>query len=187
MMAGYGYAPLGNAPGNPTTTAQLNISTAASIAQNYVSQLNDPNLKVAQVEEYTQNFYVQIVEKNTGVGAFEQLINKYTGALSPEPGPNMMWNTKYGMMSTGMMGLYATAPTATMPVNATQAAANAQQYLNSYYAGTKVGDVTTFYGYFTIEVLQGGTTYGMISVNGYTGQVWYHTWHGTFIAEQQVS
>jgi len=21
----------------------------------------------------------------------------------------------------------------------------------------------------------------MVSVNGYTGQVWYHSWHGTFI------
>jgi hypothetical protein len=21
----------------------------------------------------------------------------------------------------------------------------------------------------------------MVSVNGYSGQVWYHTWHGTFI------
>jgi hypothetical protein len=23
--------------------------------------------------------------------------------------------------------------------------------------------------------------YGMLSVNGYTGDVWYHTWHGDFI------
>jgi len=43
--------------------------------------------------------------------------------------------------------------------------------------------VTTFYGYYTIEVLSNGTTYGMLSVNGYTGQIWYHTWHGTFIQE----
>jgi hypothetical protein len=26
----------------------------------------------------------------------------------------------------------------------------------------------------------------MLSVNGYTGQVWYHTWHGSFIQEKQV-
>lgn len=28
---------------------------------------------------------------------------------------------------------------------------------------------------------------GMLSVNGYTGQVWYHTWHGTFIASSEAA
>jgi len=28
-----------------------------------------------------------------------------------------------------------------------------------------------------------GNDYGMLSVNGYTGQGWFHTWHGTFIQE----
>ena len=179
----------GNAapPYTTTTTATpLNISTAVTIAQNYLTQLNNPNLAVSQVEEYTQNFYVQVTEKNTGVGAFQLLIDKYTGVVGPEMGPNMMWNTKYGMMSGGMMGFYGTTPTATMPVNATQAAANAQQYLNTALPGTTVGDTTTFYGYYTIEVLNAGNPYGMLSVNGYTGQVWYHTWHGAFIQEAQL-
>jgi hypothetical protein len=35
---------------------------------------------------------------------------------------------------------------------------------------------------YNFDVLQNGKTYGMLSVNGYSGQVWYHTWHGTFIA-----
>jgi hypothetical protein len=25
----------------------------------------------------------------------------------------------------------------------------------------------------------------MLSVNGYTGQIWYHTWHGNFISEKE--
>jgi len=29
----------------------------------------------------------------------ELLIDKPSGQVYPEPGPNMMWNTKYGMMS----------------------------------------------------------------------------------------
>ncbi len=167
--------------------AQLNITTAVTIAQSYLTQLNNPNLVLKQVEEYAQNFYVQIGEKDTGFGAFELLINKYTGSISPEMGPNTMWNTKYGMMSGGMMGGYGygytSAPTTTMPVNATQATANAQQFLNANYPGTTIGDVTTFYGYYTLEALSGSTPYGMLSVNGYTGQVWYHTWHGAFIQE----
>ncbi len=181
MMSGYGYtAPYAN------TGTPLTISNAVTIAQNYVSSIGNPNLVVKQVEEYSANFYVQVNEKS-GNGAFELLINKYTGSIYPEMGPNMMWNTKYGMMRGGILGGIFGTPTTTMTVTASQATADAQQYLTSYLPGTTTGDITTFYGYYTIEVLNGGITYGMLSVNGFTGQVWVHTWHGTFIQEQQVS
>ena len=85
-----------------------------------------------------------------------------------------------GQMSSGMMG-YVTGTTAPLTVTVDQAKANAQQFLNANYPGTTVGDVDTFYGYYHIDVLQAGNTFGMLSVNGYTGQVWYHTWHGSFI------
>jgi hypothetical protein len=42
-------------------------------------------------------------------------------------------------------------------------------------------EADAFYGYYTIEVLNGDNIYSMLSVNGYTGQVWYHNWHGKFI------
>jgi hypothetical protein len=182
MMSGYGYtAPYTN------TGTPLTISNAVTIAQNYVSSIGNPDLVVKQVEEYSANFYVQVNEKSTGNGAFELLINKYTGSIYPEMGPNMMWNTKYGMMRGGILGGIYGAPTTTMTVTAAQATTDAQQYLTSYLAGTTTGDVATFYGYYTIEVLNGTTTQGMLSVNGYTGQVWVHTWHGTFVQEQLVS
>jgi len=180
---GYGYP---TAPYTYTGT-QLNITTAKTIAQNYVAALDNSDLTVKQVEEYSANFYVQVNEKSTGNGAFQLLINKYTGSIYPEMGPNMMWNTKYGMMRGGILGGIFGTPTTTMTITTTQAKANAQQYLNSYIPGTTTGDVTTFYGYYTIEVLNGATPYGMLSVNGYSGQVWYHTWHGTFTQELQVS
>ena len=176
------------------TTTPLTIDQATQAAQRYVTALNNPDLKVTEVEEYTNNFYVQVHEVSTGNGSFELLVDKYTGNVYPELGPNMMWNTKYtattGMMGIfngfrGMMGLQRTAST-TMTVNVDQAKADAQQFLNANYAGTTVGDATAFYGYYTIEVLQNGGTYGMLSVNGYTGQVWYHTWHGTFIQQTEI-
>jgi hypothetical protein len=68
-----------------------------------------------------------------------------------------------------------------MTVTVDQAKTNAQLFLNANYAGTTVGDLATFYGYYHVDVLQASKTYGMLSVNGYTGQVWYHTWHGAFI------
>ncbi len=182
--SGYGYTT--TAPYTYTGT-QLNITTATTIAQNYVTALNNPDLIVKQVEEYTANFYVQVNEKSTGNGAFQLLIDKYTGSIYPEMGPNMMWNTKYGMMRGGILGGIFGTPTTTMTVSTTQAETNAQQYLNTYLPGTTVGDVTAFYGYYNIEVLSGPTPYGMLSVNGYTGQVWYHTWHGTFIQELELS
>jgi hypothetical protein len=27
---------------------------------------------------------------------------------------------------------------------------------------------------------------GMLGVNGYSGQVWHHNWHGTFIGNKEV-
>jgi hypothetical protein len=169
------------------TGTQLTIATAKTIAQNYVAAINNPDLTVKQVEEYSANYYVLVNEKSTGNGAFQLLINKYTGSIYPEMGPNMMWNTKYGMMRGGILGGIFGTPTATMAVTATQATTNAQQYLTNYLLGTTTGDVATFYGYYTIEVLNGTTPYGMLSVNGYSGQVWYHTWHGTFIQELEIS
>jgi hypothetical protein len=166
----------------------INITTATNIAKNYILSTSDPDLTVKHVEEYQSNFYVEVSEKSTGNGAFELIVDKYTGAVYPEMGPNMMWNTKYGMMrGGGMMGGLFGTPTGPLTVTTAQATTNAQQYLNTYLQVTSTGDVTTFYGYYTIEILNGTTPYGMISVNGYTGQVWPHTWHGAFIQEADVS
>jgi hypothetical protein len=178
-----------------TTATPVTLEQAKQIAQRYVTALNNPDLKVTEVEEYTSNFYVQVHESSTGNGAFELLVDRYTGNVYPEMGPNMMWNTKYsahtGMMGmfnglSGMMGFQRTTSTP-MTVTAEQAKANAQQFLNANFAGTTVGDTTAFYGYYHVEVLSEGKLYGMLSVNGYTGQVWYHNWHGSFVQEAEIS
>jgi hypothetical protein len=170
---------------NGTLTTPITINQAATIAQQYLQSLNNADLAIREIEEYTLNFYVQYYEKSTGIGAFEMLIDKYSGRIYPEMGPNMMWNTKYGMMS-GMMGGFWGTQTGAMTVTSTQAQANAEQFLNTYYPGTTVGEVTPFYGYYHVMVENAGTPYGMLSVNGYTGQVWYHTWHGVFIQELEL-
>jgi hypothetical protein len=199
MMGGYGYPQTGAQTGQngwsgcrgyaayPTSTTgtQITINTAVGIAQNYAASLSNKDIAIDEVEEYTLNFYVLFKEKSTGIGAFEMIIDKYTGNIYPEMGPNMMWNTKYGMMSGGMMGW--TAGTAgPMTVTVEQAKAYAQQFLTANYPGTTVGGVDAFYGYYHIDVESAGTTFGMLSVNGYTGQVWYHTWHGTYIQTAEL-
>lgn len=175
----------GSAP-YATIAAPLTITQASQIAQEYVATLNNPDLHVTHVEEYTQNFYVEVSEKSTGYGAFELLINKNTGIVTPEIGPNMMWNTKY-TFTTGLCNWFRGTIWATPTITANQAEANAQQYLDTYYPGTAIGEVTAFYGYYTIEVENNGGIYGMLSVNSHTGQVWFHTWHGAFIQEATIN
>jgi len=168
------------------------LDQAIEIAQSYLASLGNPDLALAELMQFSNNFYGIAKERSTGIGAFEFLIDPATGALYPEPGPNMMWNTKYGHMSGWgpmgrMMGSFTFGePTAEMPVGPEQAKVYAQKFLDSYMPGLTVsGDVDTFYGYYTIHVLQNGQIYGMLSVNGYTGRVWYHNWHGQFLGMRE--
>jgi len=99
-----------------TATTPITINQATEIATTYVASLNNPDLKVAHIEEYTNNFYIVVSEKSTGNGAFELLINKATGIVTPEPGPNMMWNTKYTFgngFCNWLRGTITTTPTVT--------------------------------------------------------------------------
>jgi hypothetical protein len=175
-----------------------NIDEATEVAKSYVASLGYPDLAIKEIMEFQYNYYFIAYEKTTGIGAFEGIIEKEVGLsgmgrmmgiIHPEQGPNMMWNTKYGYMG-GMVccgswryRLYGGVPTAEMPVTASDAKQIAQAYLDSYLPGSSVEDPDTFYGYYTVHVLRDGKVYGMLSVNGYTGQVWYHTWHGAFIQE----
>ena len=172
----------------------INIDSAVQLFKDYLTRLQNPNLALHEVEEYQNNFYASYIEVSTGVFAFQMLIWKpgsfwtgsmmgngmMSGIVMPEPGPNMMWNTKYGVMG-GMMGVYKQLSTNNMTVTPDAAKGIAQQYLDGRFSGTSAGDVDTYYGYYNIDVLSSGKPFGMLSVNGYTGQVWYHSWHGTYI------
>jgi hypothetical protein len=101
--------------------------------------------------------------------------------------PNMMWNTKYSQMAWMMGGFWFGSPSTKMTVSVEQARAKATEFLKQYLPSTTLESATdTFYGYYNIDVLENGKTYGMLSVNGSTGAVWYHTWHGEFIAAKEL-
>ncbi|MDQ2787166.1 MAG: hypothetical protein M3Y58_19420, partial [Chloroflexota bacterium] len=93
----------------------------------------------------------------------------------PEYGPNMMWNTKYGMMR------WQNDATQPMVISAEQATKLASDWLAQNQPGTTTEAPDAFHGYYTLHTLQDGKVTGMLSVNGYSGAVWYHTWHGAFI------
>jgi hypothetical protein len=52
--------------------------------------------------------------------------------------------------------------------------------------GQTVGSTDIFPGHYTMDTVSAGNTVGMLSVNATTGAVWYHTWHGTFIAKEDA-
>lgn len=200
MMGGYGamdpQACHGDW-GNPGTGEPLTIDEATARVQEYVDSLGNSDFVLAEVMAFQNNFYAIVEEESTGTGAFELLIHRYTGAVTDEPGPNMMWNTEYGHMAGmgGMMGGWRGTPSGEMTVSPEQALTYAQTWLDANTSaglstglpGTTADDhADAFYGYYTIHTLQDGEIAGMLSVNGTTGDVWYHTWHGEFIGMQDV-
>ena len=197
MMGGMGQGMMGGMGtmmGGPfvSTAKPISMTDAVNIANRSLQNLGNADLVFDEVEGYAYDFYVPVKEKSTGNYAFAWVIDRYSGSVMPEMGPNMMWNTKYGMMAGGMMGQGGVmgsgiqpggqvTPTVDTPIGADQAKTLAQQFLDGFLPGTKVGDVDTFYGFRTIDVNRDGRQVGMISVNGYSGVVWYHTWHGDFL------
>ncbi len=186
MMGGWWNQ--GQPSGNP-----ISMDQAEQSVRQYVANSGYQGLVLSEIMQFDNNFYAGFKEKDTGVNAIELLVDPYSGAVSPEIGPNMMWNTKYGHMGGfgGMMGGRFgwgwggnNAPTADMPVNPDQAVQAANDYLAQALPGTTAKDPETFYGYYTLDTEKDGKTTGMLSVNGYTGQVWLHTWHGTFIDDK---
>lgn len=165
----------------------LDMDRVESIAERYLDSLNDQDLGIDEIMEFEYNFYAIYYEKSTGIGAFEMLIDKGTGSIFPEYGPNMMWNTKYGhggMMGGGMMG--TPSQSASMPVGEEEALNFAQEFLDRVYPGAEAEDPHRFYGYYTIHTSRDGEILGMLSVNGYDGRVWYHNWHGAFIQSREM-
>ncbi len=86
----------------------------------------------------------------------------------------MMWNGKYGMMSSYQQ--------TQMTVTSQQAMKIAQDFLDVVYPDTEADEIVAYYGYYTIMTELEGKHYGMLSVNGYSGDIWYHTWHSMFLS-----
>ena len=196
MMGRYGYST------NTSADSTLTLDSARSAVQDYLDTLGDNNLEIEEVMLFSQNAYAIVVEKDSGVGAMELLVDPDTLSVFPEYGPNRMWNLKYGMMGGGSGGCgfgnggtcggsnvagnlkldgYNTA------INMDEAADIANVYLaeNSGNASVHLPG-TAFYGYYTFDYMQDDQMTGMLSVNSSTGQVWLHTWHGQFIDEWEL-
>jgi hypothetical protein len=178
MMGGYGSGSMMGAyvgtPQGRTTT----LANAQQDVQQYLKNYGRPNLAIGEIMDFQKNFYAIVKDTTTNLGAFEVLVNKANGVVFPEYGPAMMWNTQYSPM-TGMMGYQQ--PSGPMTVTAAQAQTLAQTWLDKNQPGSTTETPDQFPGYYTLHILKDGNVTGMLSVNGYSGQIWYHTWHGSFV------
>lgn len=145
------------------------LDAAAERAQDYADGLG---LVVGEVMEFSNEYYAELVTAD-GEGATEVLIDPDTGAVGIEYGPAMMWNTAYGMHARASRSA---------TVSAERARQIAQDWLDANRPGLTAGEAEALPGYYTLHTLRDGQIEGMLSVNATTGAVWYHTWHGTFIA-----
>jgi hypothetical protein len=143
----------------------LSIAEAETAVTNYLATLNNDNLSLGEIMIFDNHAYAQIIDATSETGAFEVLVDPVTQNVFPEPGPNMMWNTEYGMMSGGnfgmmggmmngqygsgmmgegqyegmmsgnMMGNFGYAPDAEINITAEEAVDAAQEYLDAYLPG----------------------------------------------------
>jgi hypothetical protein len=164
-------------------TDVLSLEEAEGAIQSYLSTYSsDEELHIGEIMIFDNQAYAEIVEEGTGIGAFELLVDPSSLSVYPEQGPNMMWNLKYGHMRGGMMGGVNYDESIDLPIGGEEAIQIAEEYLNRNGSNLTVDDhPDQFYGYYTIHTLIDGEVVGMLSVNGYSGQIIIHTWHGEFI------
>jgi hypothetical protein len=156
------------------------VASIAAARQRAALAASPEGLHPGEIISFDNGFYVELKDA-TGNPATEVIVDPATGAVGTEPGPAMMWNTRYGMH-----GIVGGAPS-TPAVPAEQAHQIAADWLVAAGTGQRAGTADAYPGYYTIDTTTTeGTIKGMLSVNAATGQVWYHTWHGRFIAREDT-
>jgi len=165
MMGSMGIVSL---PGDGVAVSSIPAARARA-----ASAAKATGLHPGEVMWFDNGFYVELKD-SAGKPATEVIVDPRTGTVSTEPGPAMMWNTRFGMMPADESSAGA--------VNSTKARGIATSWLTTNRRGTTIKSIDAYPGYFTLDLQRNGVVSGMMSVNSSTGAVWYHTWHRAFIA-----
>jgi hypothetical protein len=167
---------MGNSAGNGMSGGRVWLAannvpvTTIAAARSRAAEAASPSgMHPGEVMQFSLNFYVEIKDA-AGASVAEVLVDPAGGAVVTEYGPAMMWTS--GSTASG--------------IPADRATSVANQWLQANAPGETVGSTDSFPGHFTMDTVSGGNTVGMLSVNATTGAVWYHTWHGTFIAKEDA-
>jgi hypothetical protein len=200
MMGRGGSGMMGGSWGNPDVSCPYawgdsgivasapieSLEAAGDAVRAYVDSIGLKDVRVTEVMQFSNHYYAIVAEEATGIGAMELLVDPKTGRVAPEPGPNMMWNARYGMHRGGMMGMMGWRGDGyddgtAMTIVPDKARIIAEQWLDKNLPGRQVGAADAFYGYYTLHFSRDGRIEGMLSVHGESGRVWYHSWHGEFV------
>ena len=177
-MHGYFGAPPGSAGPGGSGAARLAPAKIEESLKAALARYGNKDWQIAEIMAFEYNDYAEISDGDRLL--MELLIDPWTGAVRPEYGPNMMWNTEFSRMGGPMMG--RGNPNAPMTVSETDAVAIANRWLAAQGSSWATEDhPDRFPGYYTLHTLDNGKITGMLSVNGYGGQVWFHDWHGAFL------
>jgi hypothetical protein len=170
-------------PTGRTVGEGLDIDQVPQAVDRYLASIGLGELETIEVMDFERGYYVLVKEKGTGIGAMELIVDQISGAVRPEQGPNMMWNARYGMHGRGLGGRgMRGGASAANAITEAEARAAAERWLDRNRSGIVADDhADAFYGYYTFHTYRDGELEGMLSVNGSTEQVWYHTWHGAFV------
>lgn len=178
----YSYGPgmmgnmmMGNMMGNMMAlyypeSKPITQDEALKSMENFARQYGS-NVEVEDFMAFSSNYYAVLKDADSGQNIAEVLVDRYSGSAYPEPGPNMMWNTRYGAGRTqaGSTG-YDLAGAKKL----------AEEFLTGYLPGAQIMESNEMPGYYTFDFGRNNTE-GMLSVNAYSGQIWVHTWHGFYV------
>ena len=159
-------------PGAKPITQDEAIKNMRSFAQQY-----GPNMEVEDFMAFSSNYYGVVKDADSSQDIAEVLVDRYSGSAYPEPGPNMMWNTRYGAGRAQAEGAsYDLAGSKKL----------AEEFLTGYLPGAQIMESHEMPGYYTFDFGRQEIE-GMLSVNAYNGQIWVHTWHGSYLGDMNVT
>jgi len=148
----------------PVTTPE----EARAVIQGFIDLANS-DLSISELWEYGSVYKAELVDTN-GAKAFDLVVDKFTGTVSPEMGMSMMLNASYGR------SLYRPASFGvTLTLTPQQATDIAQAFVVKNALGYALDAPETYPGYYKFHSTT-GTGFGMdIMVNGYNGRIWLNT------------
>jgi hypothetical protein len=159
--------------GNGTAVTSIAAARARAVTASAPLRLHP-----GEVIWFDNGFYVELKDA-AGDSETEVIVDPDGGTVFTEPGPAMMWNTRYAMRGA--------IPGSGPAITAQQAQQIATRWVDANVSGRLVRPPDSYPGYYTSETTTSdGTINGMLSVNATTGQVWYHSWHGRFIAAEDA-
>ena len=163
-MMGYGDMMALYYPDAKPVSSERALLSMKELALQYGSNVN-----VEDFMTFSSNYYAVLKDTESGKGMAEVLVDRYSGLARPEPGPNMMWNIRFG---AGRERSGGKSPA--------EAKKLAEDFLVDYLPGAKVMETVAMPGYYTFDFGRENID-GMLSVNAYDGEIWVHTWHGFYL------